>query len=190
MTATPASNTLGTATITLVVSDGALSASNSFILIVNPATLTVTENSVSRVVGALNPALTGSITGLQSGDLITANFWSPATTNSPAGGYPIEFTLSDPGSKLGNYIVTTNNGTLTVTPPGPPAISRAVFLDASHLQLTGMASPNSSCIIQMSADLVTWVNLGAATTDAAGSFQIIDSTAAAAPIRFYRAANP
>ena len=37
-----------------------------------------------------------------------------ATTNSPVGTYAITASLSDPGSKLGNYTVTSNNGTLTV----------------------------------------------------------------------------
>ncbi len=115
VTITPASNQLGTATITLIVSDGTLSASNSFVQSVNPASLIVTENSASRIYGVTNPALTGSITGLQAGDVITASFTSAAVTNSPVGAYAISFTLSDPGSKLGNYIVTTNNGTLTVT---------------------------------------------------------------------------
>ena len=115
VTITPASNQLGTATITLIVSDGSLSASNSFVLTVNPASLVVTENSASRSYGATNPVLTGSVTGLQAGDVITASYISTAATNSPIGSYPIAVTLSDPGSKLGNYVVTTNNGTLTVT---------------------------------------------------------------------------
>ncbi len=115
VTITPASNQLGTATITLIVSDGTLSASNSFVQTVNPAVLTVTENSATRSYGVTNPVLTGSVAGLQAGDVITASFTSAAVTNSPIGAYPIAVTLSDPGSKLGNYIVTTNNGTLTVT---------------------------------------------------------------------------
>ena len=112
---TPASNQLGSATISLTVSDGILVASNSFVLTVNPASLTVTENSFSRSYGATNPALTGLIVGLQAGDNITANFSTTANTNSPVGVYAITFALSDPGNKLGNYVVTTNNGTLTVT---------------------------------------------------------------------------
>ena len=115
MTVTPTSNQLGSATISLTVSDGALIASNSFVLTVNPAPLTVTENSASRSYGATNPVLTGSVTGLQAGDTITASFTSTANTNSPVGAYPIALSLSDPGSKLGNYVVTTNNGTLSVT---------------------------------------------------------------------------
>ena len=115
VTVTPTSNQLGSATISLNVSDGTLIASNSFVLTVNPAVLTVTANSASRGYGLTNPVLNGSIVGLQAGDNITASFSSTAATNSPVGAYAITFTLSDPGSKLGNYVITTNNGTLTVT---------------------------------------------------------------------------
>lgn len=111
----PTSNQLGSVTISLTVSDGTLTASNSFLLAVNPASLAVTANSASRRHGATNPVLTGSVVGLQAGDNITASFSTTANTNSPVGNYPVAVTLSDPGGKLGNYVVTTNNGTLTVT---------------------------------------------------------------------------
>ncbi|MEY4385611.1 MAG: hypothetical protein RLY20_894, partial [Verrucomicrobiota bacterium] len=115
VTVTPSSNQLGSATLTLTVSDGQLSASTNFQLTVNPAPLTITASNFSRGYGLTNPVLTGSIVGLQAGDNITANFTTTATTNSPLGTYPITFTLNDPGNKLGNYTITTNNGTLTVT---------------------------------------------------------------------------
>ncbi|MEY4385507.1 MAG: hypothetical protein RLY20_790 [Verrucomicrobiota bacterium] len=115
VTITPTSNQLGTATITLSVSDGSLSASNSFALTVNPAVLTITESNATRAYGLTNPVLAGSLAGLQAGDSITASFSSAAATNSPLGAYPITFTLSDPGNRLGNYTLVTNNGTLTVT---------------------------------------------------------------------------
>ncbi len=81
-----------------------------------PAGLIVTANSVSRALGSSNPTFTGSIVGLQNGDNITASYATTATVNSPAGPYPIVPTLIDPNGKLPNYSVTTNNGTLTVTP--------------------------------------------------------------------------
>jgi hypothetical protein len=115
VTVTPGSNQLGTATITLTVSDGELSATNSFELAVLPAELTVTADNATRSYGAANPELTGRIDGLQEGDDITASFATTATTNSPVGEYAIAATLLDPDGRLGNYSVTTNEGTLTVT---------------------------------------------------------------------------
>jgi MBG domain-containing protein len=61
-----------------------------------------------------NPTFTGTITGLQNGDNITATYSTNAVPSSSIGSYAITPTLVDPGGKLGNYAVTVNNGTLTV----------------------------------------------------------------------------
>ncbi len=84
-------------------------------LTVNPAPLTVTADNASRAYGAANPPFTGTITGLKNGDNITATYASAATPASPVGTYSIVPTLVDPNNLLGNYVVTINNGTLTVT---------------------------------------------------------------------------
>ena len=82
------------------------------------ASLTVTANNKSRPYGAPNPAFDGTITGIQNGDNITATYSTTATQLSPVGTYAIVPTLNDPDSKLGNYTVTINNGTLTINPTG------------------------------------------------------------------------
>src|SRR5206468_10114536 len=51
---------------------------------------------------------------LKNGDVITATYASVDAT-SVVSTYVITPTLVDPGAKLGNYSVTTNTGTLTVT---------------------------------------------------------------------------
>src|SRR5262249_54097250 len=79
------------------------------------ASLVVTAANASRAFGDPNPAFSGTITGLKNGDNITATYASPADATSPVGTYPIIPTLVDPTGKLGNYSVTINNGTLTVT---------------------------------------------------------------------------
>jgi 6-phosphogluconolactonase (cycloisomerase 2 family) len=86
------------------------------VLTVNPAPLNVSGGSASRVYGDPNPAFTGSVTGQKNGDVITATFASLATPASPVGSYPVVATLADPGTKLGNYTINSNNGILTVTP--------------------------------------------------------------------------
>jgi hypothetical protein len=96
------------------------------ILTVNAAPLTVTANSVSRLYGAANPALTGTILGLKNGDNISATYSTTATITSAAGAYPIIPALVDPAGKLANYAVTIVNGTLTITPaPLTVAIANA-----------------------------------------------------------------
>ena len=105
---------------TITASVGSLSSTNyafaftNGTLTVTAADLIVTADSTNRLYGAANPAFTGSVTGQQNGDNITATFVTTADINSAVGGYAITPVLSDPGSKLGNYTVTTNTGTLSV----------------------------------------------------------------------------
>jgi 6-phosphogluconolactonase (cycloisomerase 2 family) len=111
---------IGSYAITCV--QGTLAAQNytftfvSGTLTISPAPLTVTAANASRVYGDPNPSFTGTITGIKNGDNITAVYATTATPASPVGNYAITSGLVDPTNKLGNYIVTLNNGTLTVTP--------------------------------------------------------------------------
>ena len=89
---------------------------NNGTLNITAAPITVIADNLSRAYGATNPPLTGSVTGLQNGDLITAAFQTTADTNSPVGAYPIKPTIQDPGGVLGNYIVSYVNGALDVVP--------------------------------------------------------------------------
>ncbi|MEW6303259.1 MAG: MBG domain-containing protein [Verrucomicrobiota bacterium] len=91
-------------------------------LTVHAVPLTVTANDASRDYGQENPPLTGTLTGVVNNDLITATYSTAATATSPVGTYPIVPSLFDPDSKLGNYIVTRNNGTLTVNNV-PPVVN-------------------------------------------------------------------
>ncbi len=80
------------------------------------APLVVTAANASRLYGDPNPVFTGTIIGIKNGDNITATFASAADPTSPVGNYPIVPTLVDPNGRLGNYVVTSNNGTLTIAP--------------------------------------------------------------------------
>jgi len=97
--------------------DSAFLASSAQITqVVTPAALSVTASAASRLYGAVNPVFTGTISGLQNNDNITATYQSAATAASPVGTYAITPVLSDPNGLLGNYTVTLQNGTLSVTP--------------------------------------------------------------------------
>lgn len=80
------------------------------------APLVVTTINAGRFYGDPNPAFTGTITGLRSGDTITAIYTTVADPTSAAGDYLIVPILVDPDNKLSSYTVIINNGTLTVTP--------------------------------------------------------------------------
>src|SRR6185295_7513608 len=61
------------------------------------------------------PLLTGTITGLQNNDNVSATFGTTATSASPLGDYPITLLgFNDPDSKLTNYALTAINGALSV----------------------------------------------------------------------------
>jgi hypothetical protein len=89
----------------VVIVDGALT--------VTPAALTATANNATRVYGAANPALSGTVTGAVNGDAFTETFTTMAATSSNVGSYPIVPAVAGPQS--GNYAVTLVNGALTVT---------------------------------------------------------------------------
>jgi subtilisin-like proprotein convertase family protein len=89
---------------------------NMATLTITPAPLVVSADNQTRAYGAPNPPLTGAVTGLESGDNITPILSTAAAAGSAVGNYPITAGLSDPGGRLSNYSVTTNAGTLTVTP--------------------------------------------------------------------------
>jgi hypothetical protein len=84
-----------------------------------PRILTVTASSVSRPFGQANPVLTGIISGLVSGNDITATYNCGATSDSPVGTYAITPTLIDPNDLETNYMVDLVGGVLTVTPAAP-----------------------------------------------------------------------
>jgi len=91
------------------------SASNTTTLVVNKAPLTVTVNAATSAYGVALPTLTGTVTGVVSGDGITASYATTATsTSTPGGSYSITATLNDPNSKLGNYTVTNTPAALTI----------------------------------------------------------------------------
>ena len=122
---------------------------NNGALTVGPAALSVTTANASRAYGAANPALTGSINGIKNADNIIATFGTAANTASAVGTYPITPSLIDPTSKLGNYTVTSSNGTLTVTQAKPTvALNVQAVLPTSQLtaqvQNTGPALPTGT----------------------------------------------
>jgi hypothetical protein len=111
-------------------------------LLVSNASLIVTASNARRLYGQANPVFTGFIMGLTNNDSIGLGPYVCAASNtSPPGAYPITPTLIDTNNRLGNYTVTTNFGTLTVTPPPGQLVQNGGFEtgDFSFWTLTGNA---------------------------------------------------
>jgi hypothetical protein len=85
-------------------------------------TLTIAVANETMTAGSALPTLTGTVTGLATGDTlgttIVVTYSTTATSCSPAGTYPITATVT--GSSVGNYQVVVNAGTLTISPSTTP----------------------------------------------------------------------
>lgn len=161
-------------TYAITVSQGTLNNTNYTFSFVN-GTLTVTQellgvvvSNQTRTYGATNPVLTGTITGIQNGDSITAIYTTTADTNSPVGNYPITPTLS--GVLLTNYIAVVSNGTMTVTPA-----SLTVSAD-NKSRLYGTTNPVFSGVISgiQNNDAISAVyNTSATPSSPVGNYPIV-----------------
>lgn len=142
--------------------------------------LVVTAANQSRSYGATNPPLTGTISGLQNGDNITATYSTVATPASPARAYSIVPTLVDPNGKLTNYTVTITSGTLTVSPAAltiTAANASKVFgapLPAFSPSYSGFANGDAASSLTTPPALSTT----ATAASAVGSYPITASGAA------------
>ena len=86
--------------------------------VIGRATLTVTANPNNKFYGDV-ASDTGSISGVASGDGITASFTSLGDASTASTGiYPITAHLSDPKHVLSNYIIKESDATLSVLGQG------------------------------------------------------------------------
>jgi hypothetical protein len=153
-------------------------------LTVNPAVLTVTANDTNRVYGAANPAFTGTMTGLQNSDNITASYNCSAAASSPVGSYSIVPTLNDPDAKLGNYAVTLNNGLLSITTPQPSISNARLVSHSFSLSVSTALGPNY--ILEYKNSLADTVWTTAQTLPGTGGTITLTDNTATNPARFYR----
>jgi hypothetical protein len=82
--------------------------------VVNKGVLTAIADNKSMNYGTAPPTLSGTLTGVVTGDDITSSYSTLAMAASPVGQYPITVVLADPNNKISNYAVSNTSGTLTV----------------------------------------------------------------------------
>ncbi|MDB6028438.1 MAG: Integrin-like protein [Verrucomicrobiales bacterium] len=153
---------------------------------VTKPTLSVVVSNATRPYGLANPTFTGSISGKVNSDNITATYGCAATATNAAGTYPIVPTLADPGSRLGNYVLSVTNGTLVIQPPAIPTVT-AQRLTNKHvlIQLSGATNPVYT--IQAANALgAAWTNIGDALM-ISNKLTLDDTNAVTRSNRFYRA---
>lgn len=201
ITFTPATRTfsgtptsVGTNSVTVTATDNgspALSTNDVFDIVIAKAPLTVTAFDTNRVYGAANPALTGSLVGLVNGDNITAAFNTTATIASLPGIYPITPVWSDANSKLGNYLVTTNTGTLTIT--SPPELSFTLGGGGGGLFTLSWPASYAGFVLEYTEILtppVEWHAITTGITESGGIKSYTVMTDVSIPSRLYRLRLP
>ena len=156
---------------------------------VAPATLVITPANATVPYGAPIPTLTGTVAGLQNNDPITAAYLTTAAAGSPVNSYPITASLSDPAGRLGNYKVTLNTGTLTITPDttsttlvssaNPSVQGQTVTFTAAVAVTSGASTPSGTVkFLDGAAVLVASIPVSFNAND--GRYEASYSTAALA----------
>jgi hypothetical protein len=188
-----ASSPVGTYAIVPVLSDpdGKLGnysvTGNSGVLTITKAPLTVAADNKSRAYGVANPLFTGTVNGMRPGDNITATYTTTANASSPVGTYAIVPVLNDPDGKLGNYIVTTTVGVLTITPIARPEILSLIGAGTTNVVITWTAMNNVVYRVQYRPDLNSgnWLDLVPDVTATNSTASAVDNPGGSRQ-RFYR----
>jgi hypothetical protein len=148
-------------------------------LTITPASLTANGSNASMIYGAAVPTLSGTVSGVVGNDGITATYTTTATSATVVGSYAIVPQLADPNSKLSNYSVTLNNGTLTITPEPTRttlAPSAATIMLQSSVTFTATVS-GSTVMPTGNVNFLDGANsLGTGTLDRNGSASLTLST--------------
>lgn len=180
--ATTANATTGVGSV--AITQGTLAASANYTLTfvngaltITPRPITITADSLSRIYGNANPALTFSVggLGLVNGDQLTGALATAANSASGVGSFAItQGTLA----ATANYAVTFAGGTLSITP-------RPITVTAdSFSRIYGNANPTFTFTVgglglvngdQLSGALTTAAN----ATTGVGTFAITQGTLAA-----------
>jgi hypothetical protein len=104
---------------------------------ITPIAAAVTPNAASKAYGAADPALSGTLTGFQVADGVSAVYSREAGETVAGGPYEISAVLS-PAGVLGNYDIIYNTANFTITP-----IAASVTPNAAS-KVYGAADPTMS----------------------------------------------
>lgn len=149
-------------------------------LTIKKAALVAAAAAATRGYGDANPSFTGTITGVRTGDNISATYASGATEASLVGTYGIIPTLVDPESKLDNYNLTSSDGTLTVIR------AQLTIRAENQIKTYGDANPALTGVVSglKNGDAITASYSTTATVASnAGSYQITATAVDSSPSR-------
>ena len=119
-----------------------------------PAPLSLNGQHLVKAVGSTDWLPSGSMLGLRNEDLVSVRWTTAATANSPDGVYPVIPVLNDPDSRLSNYQIVTNAGSIKlVNPKVRPSV------DSSGLVLNFPGIPGKKITVEQTdrLDKPVWV---------------------------------
>lgn len=105
-------------------------------LTITKANLIIQSSNASKTYGEPNPTLSGTVVGIVNNDAIPVSYSTTATQFSAPGIYPITQQITPNAVNIGNYAVTTINGTLTINPKS------ATILGFNSTKVYGEALPS------------------------------------------------
>jgi surface protein len=162
----------------------------SGLLTVSKAALNIVADDKRIIYGDDIPTLTGTLTGVISGDDITVGYSTNADNTSDAGAYAIDAELSDPNDKLVNYDVSKTNATLTIEKASQiitfDEIPDLDLANSQHVNLMATASSGLDVTYSLTAGDGS-IAFDVLTLNAAGTFTV---TAAQSGNTNYSAASP
>lgn len=168
---------------------------------VNKGSLAITATPQSKVYGTVLNFGSGSTNfssaGLAGGDTVgsvtLAVSGNGGAASAPVGTYTITPSAATGGTfTAGNYTITYNPGTLTVTlPPNstPVSITSATVQESGAVQLNFSGTPGYVYWIEAATNLnppVTWTAISTNAADTNGLFNFTDLTATNFSVRYYR----
>ncbi|MBI2529429.1 MAG: DUF11 domain-containing protein [Candidatus Rokubacteria bacterium] len=147
---------------------------------ITPRPAAVTSDPASKMYGAADPLLTGTLSGFLAGDVVTAAYSRAAGETVPGGPYAISAALSAAPGVLGNYAITYTTAAFTII-PAPAAVTPD---PASKVE--GMPDPAFAGTLSgfLPGDAVT-AAYSRAPGEAAGSYPISATLAPASVLGNY-----
>ncbi len=153
-------------------------------LTITPATLTLSADSLTRVYGAANPALTGSFSGAVAGDLLQQSYSTTATPASPVGSYSIVPAIA--GASVSNYVQVVKPGTLTVTQAALHLTANDVTRPYGAQNPTFVGNMTGLAAGDLVAEQLTTV---ASATSFPGTYSIVPSATGSALVNYLSTAT-
>ncbi|MFN0048532.1 MAG: MBG domain-containing protein [Cytophagales bacterium] len=145
-------------------------------LTITKAPLTITSFNATKTYGEPNPTLLGTVVGIVNNDAIPVNYSTAAAQFSAPGVYPIAQQITPNAVNIGNYEVTTINGTLTIN------AKSATILGFNATKVYGEALPSFTGTILgviNNDEVVLSLSTSATSLSGVGNYTIVATSSGA-----------